>query len=45
MTKEFAEEKFAGDNIRVLKNTINQTEIKNALLITRWNVFKFHLKI
>ena len=44
-TKEFVEERFAGDDIRDIKNTINQTEIKNAFLMTRGNVFKFNLKI
>ena len=44
-TKELVEEMFAGDNIRDIKNTINQTEIKNALLMTGGNVFKFSLKI
>ena len=43
-TKEFVEERFAGDDIRDIKNTINQTEIKNAFLMTRGNVFKFNLK-
>ena len=44
-TEEFVEERFAGDDIRDIKNTINQTEIKNAFLMTRENVFKFNLKI
>ena len=44
-TEEFVEERFAGDDIRDIKNTINQTEIKNALLMTRGNAFKFNLKI
>ena len=44
-TEEFVEERFAGDDIRDMKNTINQTEIKNAFLMTRENVFKFNLKI
>ena len=44
-TKELVEERFAGDDIRDIKNTINQTEIKNAFLMTRGNVFKFNLKI
>ena len=43
--EEFVEERFAGDDIRDIKNTINQTEIKNAFLMTRGNVFKFNLKI
>ena len=44
-TKELVDERFAGDDIRDIKNTINQTEIKNAFLVTRGNVFKFNLKI
>ena len=44
-TQEFVEERFAGDNIRDIKNTINQTAIKNAFLMTRGNVFKFNFKI
>ena len=43
-TEEFVEERFA-DDIRDIKNTINQTEIKNAFLMTRGDVFKFNLKI
>lgn len=30
-TEEFVEDTFAGDYINDMKNTINQTEIKNAL--------------
>ena len=44
-TKEFVEERFAGDDIRDIKHTMNQTEIKNAFLMTKGNVFKFNLKI
>ena len=44
-TKEFVEERFVGDDIRDIKSTINQTEIKNAFLMTRGNAFKFNLKI
>ena len=44
-TEEFVEERFAADDIRDIKNTINQTEIKNAFLMTRGNAFKFNLKI
>ena len=44
-TKEFVEERFAGDDIRDIKNTINQTELKNAFLMARGNGFKFNLKI
>ena len=43
-TEEFVKERFA-DDIRDIKNTINQTEIKNAFLMTRGDVFKFNLKI
>ena len=43
--KEFVQESFAGDDIRDIKNTINQTEIKNSFLMTRGDVFKFNLKI
>ena len=41
-TEEFAEEKFAGGGIRDIKNTINQTEIKNALK-NSGSVNKFNL--
>ena len=44
-TKEFVEEKFAGVDMTDIKNTINQTEIKNAFLMARGNAFKFNLKI
>ena len=44
-TKEFVEKRFAGDDIRDIKNTINRTEIKNSFLMTRGNFFKFNLKI
>ena len=40
-TEEFVEERFAGDDIRDMKNTINQTEVKNAFLMTSGNVFKW----
>ena len=40
-TEEFVEERFAGDDIRDIKNTINQTEIKNAFLMTRGNVLNW----
>ena len=33
-TEQFVEDKFAGDEINEIKNTINQTEIKNALSTT-----------
>ena len=44
-TKEFVEERFAGHDIRDVKSTINRAEIKNGLVMTRGNVFKFNLKI
>ena len=44
-TEQFVEDKFAGDEINEIKNTINQTEIKNALSTTHGNVPKFNLKI
>ena len=44
-TEEFVEEKFAGKEISETKNTINKTEIKNALSTTHGNVSKFNLKI
>ena len=45
VTQQFVEDKFAGDKINEIKNTINQTEIKNALSKTHKNVPKFKLKI
>ena len=44
-TEEFVEDKFAGDEINEIKNTINKTENKNALLTTHGNVPKFNRKI
>ena len=44
-TEEFVEERFLGDDIRDIKSTINQTEIKNALINSRGSVFKFNLKV
>ena len=43
--EEFVEEEFAGDEIREIKNTINKTQIKNALSTTHGNISKFNLKI
>ena len=43
--EEFVKERFAGDDIRDIKNTINQTEIKNALMTSRGSIFKFNLKV
>ena len=42
---KFVENTFAGDEINEIKNTINQTEIKNALSTIHGNVPKFNLKI
>ena len=44
-TEKFVGEKFAGEEISEIKNTINKTEIKNALSATHGNVPKFNLKI
>ena len=44
-TEQFVEDKFVGDEINEIKNTINQTEIKNSLSTTYGNVPKFNLKI
>ena len=44
-TEKFVEDKFTGDEISEIKNTINKTEIKNALSTTHGNVPKFNLKI
>ena len=44
-TEKFFKDKFAGDEISEIKNTINKTEIKNALSTTHGNVPKFNLKI
>ena len=43
-TEKLVEDKFAGDEISEIKNTINETEIKNALSTTHRNVPKFNLK-
>ena len=39
-TETFVEERFLGDDITGIKNTINQTEIKNALMNSRGSVLK-----
>ena len=44
-TEESVKEKFAVDEIQGINNTINQTEIRNALLKAHGNVPKFDLKI
>ena len=43
--EKFVRDKFYGDEITDIKNTIAQTEIKNALSSTYWKVQKFNLKI
>ena len=43
--EKFVEDKFSGDSITEIKNTITQTEIKNALSSTFGKVPKFNLKI
>ena len=43
--EKFVEGIFAGDSITEIKNTIAQTEIKNALSSTFGKVPKFNLKI
>ena len=43
--EKFVEDKFAGDSVTKIKNTIAQTEIKNALSSTFGKVTKFNLKI
>ena len=45
VTEEFVEDKFAGEEIVETKNTINKTEIKNALSTAHRNVPKFNLKV
>ena len=44
-TEQFVADKFAGDEINKIKNTINQTEIKNAFSTPHGNVPKFNLEI
>ena len=44
-TEEFVQNNFAGDENADIKNTINQTEIKNAFQTTHSNVPKFNIKI
>ena len=44
-TEKFVEDKFTGDEISEIKNTINKTEIKNALSTMHGNFPKFNLKI
>ena len=44
-TEQFVQDKVAGDEINEVKNTMNQTKIKNALSTTHGNIPKFNLKI
>ena len=44
-TEEFVEERFPDKTLREIKNTINKTEIKNALIQSCGSVFKFNLKV
>ena len=43
--EKFVEEKFHGDEITEIKNTIAQTEIKNALSSTFGKAPTFNLKV
>ena len=43
--EEFVEEEFADETLQEIKNTINKTEIKNALTKSRGEVYKFNLKV
>ena len=43
--ENFVNDNFYGDEIIEIKNTIAQTEIKNALLMSFGKVPKFNLKI
>ena len=43
--ENFVEEEFADDTIHEIKNTIQKTEIKNALSQSRREVYKFNLKV
>ena len=43
--ENFVEEEFADDTIHEIKNTIQKTEIKNALSQSRGEVYKFKLKV
>ena len=43
-TEQFVEDKFAGDEINDIKNTINQTEIKKGALYNTWNCSKISFK-
>ena len=41
-TEEFVDEKFPDEDLRDIKNIINKTEIKNALVQSCGSVFKFN---
>ena len=43
--EEFVEEEFADETMQEIKNTINKTEIKNALSQSRGEAYKFNLKV
>ena len=43
--ENFVEEEFADETIREIKNTIQKTEIKNALSQSRGEVYKFSLNV
>ena len=43
--EDFVEEEFADETIREIKNTIQKTEIKNALSQSRGEIYKFNLKV
>ena len=44
-TENFIQEEFPDETIPEIKNTIQKTEIKNALSQSRGQVYKFNLKI
>ena len=43
--ENFVEEEFAGDAMHEIKNTIQKTEVKNALSQSRGEVYRFNLKV
>ena len=43
-TEEFVEEEFMDETLQEIRNTINKTQIKNALTQSRRVVYKFNLK-
>ena len=43
-TEEFVEEEFMDETLQEIRNTINKTQIKNALTQSREVVYKFNLK-